>query len=189
MHYRQTVLFLIPNIADSGSYCCFDSPRPAGYEFSRELFRKRTGLAFDQFAPAETATDFAFSFYSTVNVYHVCCNTNNKQGLGLNEMIQYVIDQTWKAPSAWQSRRIDTNTNRTGIAYLFFAASVMKQFICSGIVLRQLDELKKFIGTTAENINQHNLYRSFATGTWTNENSEGRKTNHVSLGNSLPEHR
>jgi len=29
-------------------------PRPAGYDFGRELFRKRTGLAFDVLAPAET---------------------------------------------------------------------------------------------------------------------------------------
>ena len=37
-------------------------PRPAGYDFSRELFRKRTGLAFDVLSPAETAADLPLSF-------------------------------------------------------------------------------------------------------------------------------
>ncbi len=39
-------------------------PRPAGYDASRELFRKRTGLAFDVLSPAETAPIFLFLFYS-----------------------------------------------------------------------------------------------------------------------------
>ena len=33
-------------------------PLPAGYGLSRELFRKRTGLAFDVLSPAETPADF-----------------------------------------------------------------------------------------------------------------------------------
>src|SRR4030095_14144231 len=37
-------------------------PLPAGYNFSRELFRKRTGLAFDVLSPAETAADLPLSF-------------------------------------------------------------------------------------------------------------------------------
>ena len=37
-------------------------PRPAGYGFTRELFKKRTGLAFDILSPAETAADYPFSF-------------------------------------------------------------------------------------------------------------------------------
>ncbi|MEO5947155.1 MAG: zinc-dependent metalloprotease, partial [Chitinophagaceae bacterium] len=37
-------------------------PRPAGYDFSRELFKKRTGLAFDVLTPAETAADLPLSF-------------------------------------------------------------------------------------------------------------------------------
>ena len=33
-------------------------PRPAGYGFNNEFFRKRTGLAFDALAPAEAAADY-----------------------------------------------------------------------------------------------------------------------------------
>jgi len=37
-------------------------PRPSGYEYTRELFKKRTGLAFDALSPAETAADMPLSF-------------------------------------------------------------------------------------------------------------------------------
>ena len=37
-------------------------PRPAGYESGIELFKKRTGLAFDALTPAETAADLPLSF-------------------------------------------------------------------------------------------------------------------------------
>ena len=37
-------------------------PRPAGYDYTRELFKKRTGLAFDALSPAETAADLPLSF-------------------------------------------------------------------------------------------------------------------------------
>jgi len=37
-------------------------PRPAGYEFNRELFKKKTGLSFDQLSPAEAAADMPLSF-------------------------------------------------------------------------------------------------------------------------------
>ena len=37
-------------------------PRPAGYDYTRELFNKRTGLGFDPLAAAETAADLPLSF-------------------------------------------------------------------------------------------------------------------------------
>jgi len=38
-------------------------PRPAGYGFSRELFQKRTGLAFDALSPAERRPICLFHFF------------------------------------------------------------------------------------------------------------------------------
>ena len=122
-------------------------PRPAGYEFSRELFRKRTGLAFDQFAPAETAADFAFSFLFNSERLSRLLQYEQQGGLGLNEMIQYVIDQTWKAPRRDKAEGlIQIQTEQVLLTYLL-AASVDENnsFVVRGIVLRQLDELKKFI--------------------------------------------
>lgn len=72
-------------------------PRPAGYITSRELFNKRTGLAFDALAPAETAADMPLSFLfnservSRMEQYAV------SGGLSLTEMLNGLINATWKA--------------------------------------------------------------------------------------------
>ena len=39
-----------------------DSTKASGYEYHRELFNRRTGLAFDPLAAAETAADLPLSF-------------------------------------------------------------------------------------------------------------------------------
>jgi len=63
-------------------------PRPAGYNYTRELFKRRTGLAFDPLAAAEAAADFPLSFLfnparlNRMQQYHA---ENN--GLGVDEMI------------------------------------------------------------------------------------------------------
>jgi hypothetical protein len=35
-------------------------PRPANYDYNSELFNRKTGLAFDPLAAAESATDIPF---------------------------------------------------------------------------------------------------------------------------------
>lgn len=73
-------------------------PRPAGYNDSRELFSKRTGLAFDALSPAETAADFAFSFlFNSERVSRMEQYAVNG-GLSVNEMINTLVKSTWKAP-------------------------------------------------------------------------------------------
>jgi hypothetical protein len=37
-------------------------PRPSNYDYTRELFKKRTGLAFDALSPARTAADLPLFF-------------------------------------------------------------------------------------------------------------------------------
>ena len=73
-------------------------PRPAGYNYTRELFKRRTGLAFDPLAAAEAAADFPLSFLfnparlNRMQQYHA---ENN--GLGVDEMIGFLLSNTWKA--------------------------------------------------------------------------------------------
>jgi hypothetical protein len=72
-------------------------PRPAGYDFTRELFKKRTGLSFDILAPAEAAADIPFSFlfyYERINRLAI---NSTQGGLGLSEMVNRVVSNTWKA--------------------------------------------------------------------------------------------
>ncbi|MFL5810421.1 MAG: zinc-dependent metalloprotease, partial [Flavisolibacter sp.] len=74
-------------------------PRPAGYNFTRELFKKRTGLAFDALSPAETAADLPFSFlFNSERMNRMVEYNVQNGGLGLDEMLKLLIDKTWKSP-------------------------------------------------------------------------------------------
>jgi len=74
-------------------------PRPAGYEYHRELFNKRTGLAFDPLAAAETAADFPLSFlFNIERMDRMVQYKTETNGLGADEMINLLIDKIWKAP-------------------------------------------------------------------------------------------
>ncbi|CAN5417935.1 zinc-dependent metalloprotease [soil metagenome] len=94
-------------------------PRPAGYEPSGELFNKRTGLAFDALAPAETAVNFPLSFLfnservSRMEQYEI------NGGLGLTEMINTLIASTWKAPRrTGMEKLVQQQTEQILLTYL-----------------------------------------------------------------------
>jgi hypothetical protein len=55
--YRSKVLEISENVLK------LIPPRPAGYDYNRELFNRRTGLSFDPLAAAEAAADIPLSFY------------------------------------------------------------------------------------------------------------------------------
>jgi hypothetical protein len=122
-------------------------PRPSGYNFSRELFRKRTGLSFDQLSPAETAADLPFSFLFNSERLSRMVQFETKGGLGLQEMIQTLIDKTWKA-----ARRkgmegiIQQQTEQVLLTYLL-ASSVDENnsFAVRSVLQKILSELKKHI--------------------------------------------
>ena len=74
-------------------------PLPAGYGFSRELFRKRTGLAFDVLSPAETGADLPLSFlFNSERLDRMAQYEVMNKGLGVSEMINTLIAKTWKSP-------------------------------------------------------------------------------------------
>ncbi|NNV54436.1 zinc-dependent metalloprotease [Limnovirga soli] len=74
-------------------------PRPAGYDYTRELFNRRTGLAFDPLAAAETAADLPLSFlFNTSRLNRMVQQKETGSGLGADEMIKTLIAKTWKAP-------------------------------------------------------------------------------------------
>jgi hypothetical protein len=99
-------------------------PRPAGYNFTRELFKKRTGLAFDALAPAETAADLPLSFlFNSERINRMVQYEAENGGLGLNEQTNQVLLTYLLAAS------IDDNTS-------FAAKAVLQQ---------SLNELKKYI--------------------------------------------
>jgi hypothetical protein len=119
-------------------------PRPGGYEYTRELFKKRTGLAFDVLSPAETAADMPLSFL--FNSERLNRMVQNK-GLGLQEMIDTLLAATWKAPrQKGMEGLIQLQTEQILLTYLL-AASVDNNtsFITQSVIKKSLADLKTFI--------------------------------------------
>lgn len=123
-------------------------PRPAGYNYTRELFKKRTGLAFDALSPAEAAVDLPLSLLFNAErlnrlvEYHV---QNN--GLGLHEMIDSLLAATWKAPRRkGMEGLVQLQTEQILLTYLL-AASIddNTSFITKSVIKKYLTDLKTFI--------------------------------------------
>ena len=122
-------------------------PRPAGYSYTRELFKKRTGLAFDALAPAEAAADFPLSYLfnserlSRMTVYE----TNG--GLGVGEMVNKLIAATWKAPrKAGMQKVIQLQTEQLLLTYLLSATvDENNNFAARSSVQNGLADLKTYI--------------------------------------------
>lgn len=94
-------------------------PRPSGYDFSRELFKKRTGLVFDVLSPAETAADLPLSFLFNSERVSRLVQQEVKEGFGLNQMISMLVDNTWKAPRLTGTQQlIQQQTEQVVLTYL-----------------------------------------------------------------------
>ena len=122
-------------------------PRPSGYGASRELFRKRTGLSFDQLSPAETAADLPFSFLFNSERLSRMVQQEVSGGLGVAEMIQLLVDKIFKAPRrSGMEALIQQQTEQVLLTYLL-AASVDENnsFAVRGILVKALRDLKKYI--------------------------------------------
>jgi len=74
-------------------------PRPAGYDYTVELFTHRTGLGFDPLGAAESATDLGLSFlFNTDRLNRMAQYQVEYGGLGVSEMVDVLVERTWKAP-------------------------------------------------------------------------------------------
>jgi hypothetical protein len=124
-------------------------PRPAGYSFGRELFRKRTGLAFDALAPAETAVDLPLSFLFNAERLSRMVQYESNGGLGADEMIRELVNKTWESPRRQgMERLIQMQTEQVLLTYLLAVSQDENaSFQVRGIMLKALDDLKKWIET------------------------------------------
>lgn len=133
-------------------------PRPSGYIVSRELFRKRTGLSFDQLSPAETGADLPFSFLFNSERLSRMVQLEMKGGLGVDEMLRILIDKTFKAPRrTGMEALIQQQTEQVLLTYLL-AASVDENnsYTVRSVLTKALNDLKKYI----------DLQSKTATGTY-----------------------
>ena len=122
-------------------------PRPAGYNSSRELFRKRTGLSFDPLSPAETAADLPMSFlFNSERLNRLAMNIGLTT-LSLDEMISQIMLSTWKAPRRnGMELLIQQQTEQVILTYLLSASvNENNSFVTRAIIKRELEELKNYI--------------------------------------------
>jgi hypothetical protein len=123
-------------------------PRPSGYDYTKELFKKRTGLAFDALSPAESAADLPLSFlFNSERMNRMVEYQVQNNGLGLNEMIDHLINATWKAPRRkGMEALVQIQTEQVLLTYLL-AASVNNNnsFITKSVIQKSLGDLKTFI--------------------------------------------
>lgn len=125
-------------------------PRPSGYDMGRELFKKKTGLAFDLLSPAETAADFLFSFlYHPERINRLAEQEGIAGQLSLTETLRLILEKTWKA-----TRRtgleglIQQQTEQVVLTYLLsLSISEELSFPAQAMVQQSLTELTSFIKT------------------------------------------
>jgi hypothetical protein len=123
-------------------------PRPSGYDFTRELFKKRTGLAFDALAPAETAADMPFSFlFTDERLNRMVQYQVQDGGLGLAEILNILVDKTWKAPRrSGMEKLVQVQTEQVLLTYLLSSSiSSELSFVAKATVQKAVDGLKKYI--------------------------------------------
>ena len=129
--------------------CALIPPRPYAYDFGRELFRKRTGLAFDALSPAETAADYPLSFlFNSDRLDRLALNEVNG-GLTLSEMIDRVIARTWKATKkTGMEGMIQRQTDQLVLTYLL-SSSIDEEnsFAARATVQKAIADLKTYIET------------------------------------------
>jgi hypothetical protein len=123
-------------------------PRPDAYGNERELFAKRTGLAFDPLSPAEAGADLPLSFlFHPERISRLALN--QKQGLSLEDMLSRTLAATWKAPRrTGMQALVQQQTEQVLLTYLL-ANSVDEKISFAGrsAVRKALDDLKAYIET------------------------------------------
>ena len=125
-------------------------PRPAGYEYNRELFNRRTGLAFDPLATAESAADIPLSFlFNPSRLNRMVELQARENGLGIDEMINVLISKTWKAPRLKGFQELIQRQNEQLLLTYLLATSINDDcsFATKAQLLKSIDELKTHITT------------------------------------------
>ncbi|MEO6637248.1 MAG: zinc-dependent metalloprotease, partial [Ginsengibacter sp.] len=131
-------------------------PRPAGYLSSRELFNKRTGLAFDALSPAETAADLPLSFlFNTERVSRMEQDVA-VGGLAFHEMLDYLINQTWKASRrTGMEKLIQQQTEQVLLTYMLsLSMSNKASYQVQADTKKGLRDLKVFIDSRLKIANE-----------------------------------
>jgi hypothetical protein len=123
-------------------------PRPSSYVYTKELFKRRTGLAFDALSPAEAAADLPLSFlFNSERMNRMVEYQVRNGGLGLDEMIAVLLKATWKAArKKGMEGLIQLQTEQLLLTYLLAAGvNVDNSFITQSVLQKALSDLRTFI--------------------------------------------
>ena len=122
-------------------------PRPAGYDYNRELFNRRTGLAFDPLAAAETAADLPLSFlFNCSRLNRMVQYQAENNGLGIDEMLKVLVQNTWKATRLKGLQGLIREQNEQLLLTYLLAVSINEEasFATKAQILNVIDELKTY---------------------------------------------
>ncbi|HEU4472362.1 MAG TPA: zinc-dependent metalloprotease [Flavisolibacter sp.] len=123
-------------------------PRPAGYNSSRELFRKRTGLAFDVLSPAETAADLVLALMlHPERINRLSVAGSQPDALNATDLLSYLTEKTWKAPRRkGMEGLIQMQTEQLLLTYLLAAsADDNSSFATKAALAQAIYMLKQFL--------------------------------------------
>lgn len=138
-------------------------PRPAGYNYNRELFNRKTGLAFDPLAAAEAAADMPLSFlFNTSRLNRMAQFEMENNGLGIAEMINLLIAKTWKAARLKGLEGLIQKQNEQLLLTYLLAVSVNDDasFATKAQLLAAINDIKKY-ATAQLKIAADNSYKGY----------------------------
>lgn len=119
-------------------------PHPPGYEATREDFHSRTQITFDSLAPVEAAADIPISFLlnperaTRLVDYH----GRDPKNPGLDEVIDRLINATWKAAHISETARAIDNVLLYRLMSLVQDHQASEQ--ARAIAYLKLDDLRKW---------------------------------------------
>lgn len=122
-------------------------PRPAGYDYNKELFNRRTGLAFDPLAAAESAADFPMSFlFNPSRLNRMVQYQAENNGLGIDEMINVLMNKTWKAPRLKGLEGLILQQNEQLLLSYLLGVSLNNDisFATNAAILKAIDDVKNY---------------------------------------------
>ena len=100
-------------------------PRPPEYDYNRELFNRRTGIAFDPLAAAETAADLPLSFlFNVERLNRMVQFEEERKGLGINQMVNILVNKFWEAPQMKGLHQLIVYQNQQLLLTYLLAASI-----------------------------------------------------------------
>ncbi|MEO7050013.1 MAG: zinc-dependent metalloprotease, partial [Ferruginibacter sp.] len=120
-------------------------PRPAGYEYTKELFKRRTGLSLDPLTVAENAADMPLSFlFNPERLNRMVQYQAENNGLGVDEMISLIMDKTWRAiPQAGMEGLILQQNKQLLLTYLLgVSLNEETSFATNAAIMKALDDIK-----------------------------------------------